>query len=163
MNFAHPESLVFWQVILFVITLFLLTKYAWKPILNAVKEREKNINQALASAQEAKKEMAMLKSDNEKLLAQARAERDVILKEAKEAKDKIIAQAKEEAQKQGKIIIENAKEMIEAEKRTAIVDLKKEVASISLEIAQKVVKTELGNAQNQQRLIEQELEKVNFK
>lgn len=160
MNLTHPESLIFWTIIVFIITLFLLTKYAWKPILNAVKQREKSINDALVSAEEAKKEMANLKADNEKLLNEARAERDEILKEARAIKDRIVTEAKEEAHREGQKIIAQAKTTIENEKKAAIIDLKSQVASLSLEIAQKVVKTELSEKTKQEQLINNLLKEV---
>ena len=113
MNFVHIESLSFWTLIVFVCLLLLLRAYAWKPILKALKDRENSINDALAAADDAKKEMANLKADNEKLLAQARIERDEMLKEAREAKERIISQAKEEAQREGAKLIEQAKNSIE--------------------------------------------------
>lgn len=160
MNLAHPESLVFWTIIVFIVTLFLLTKFAWKPILSAVKQREKSINDALTSAEEARKEMANLKADNEKLLAQACAERDEILKEARQIKDRIVSEAKEEAHSEGQKIIAQAKAVIEDQKKAAIVDLKSQVAAISLQIAQKVVKTELSETQRQEQLISSLLKDV---
>lgn len=124
MNITHPESLIFWSVLIFVILLFLLKKFAWKPILSAVKQREDSINKALDAAEEARKQMANLKADNERLAAEARAERDNMLKEAKELKDKIVAEAKNEAQKEGQKLIEQAKLAIEAEKKSAVAELK---------------------------------------
>ena len=158
MDILKPEGLSFWTIIVFVILLFLLTKYAWKPILKAIKEREKSINDALASAEEAKKEMANLKADNEKLLAQARAEQ-----EAREIKDKIVNQAKEEAQLESQKIITQAKISIENEKKTALAELKNQVADISLEIAQKVISKELSSQAKQEELIGNLLNDITLK
>ena len=122
-------GLFFWQTVLFLALLFLLRKYAWKPILNAVNEREEGIRNALLSAENAKKEMQNLKSDNEKLLAEARLERDTMMKEAREIKEKMINDAKTEAQAQGLKMIEQAKAAIQSEKNAAMADLKNQVVS----------------------------------
>ena len=160
MNITHPESLIFWTVLVFVILLVLLRKYAWKPILGAVKSRETSINDALAAAEEARKEMHNLKADNELILKGARAERDSLLKEAREMKEKIIADAKEEAQEQGSKIIAQAKAAIEGEKRAALAELKNQVASLSVEIAEKVVKQEFSDKDKQLELVENMLGEV---
>ena len=131
MNFIHPESLSFWTLIVFVCLLLLLRAFAWKPILKALKEREDSINHALEAADEAKKEMANLKADNEKLLTEARQEREAILKEAREIKERVISQAKEEAHAEGLKIISQAKATIEGEKKMAIAEIK-EQNSLSL-------------------------------
>ncbi|MDO4229180.1 MAG: F0F1 ATP synthase subunit B [Capnocytophaga sp.] len=157
MNFAHPESLLFWSTIIFLILFFLLAKFAWKPILSAVKQREESINNALEAAEEARKQMANLKADNERLLVEAKAERDAMLKEAKELKDKIVAEAKEEAQKEGQKIIEQAKQAIDNERKVAVAQLKDKVASLSIEIAQKVIKNELSDEKKQTSLINEYL------
>lgn len=160
MNIVQPEGLVFWVLVIFAILLFLLAKFAWKPILSAVKEREDSINEALDAAKEAKKEVANLKVDNEKLLAQARQERDAILKEARRIKDQIITQAKDEAQAEGAKIIAAAKQAIDAERKQAVIDLRSQVAELSAGIAQKVVSQELSSANKQEELIAQLLKEV---
>ncbi|MGS2763520.1 F0F1 ATP synthase subunit B [Sinomicrobium sp. M5D2P9] len=160
MNITHPESLIFWTVLVFIILLVLLRKYAWKPILGAVKNRETSINDALAAAEEARKEMQNLKADNERILKEARAERDTLLKEAREMKEKILADAKEEAQEQGNKIIAQAKLAIEGEKKAALAELKNQVASLSVEIAEKVVKQELSDKDKQLELVENMLGEV---
>lgn len=157
MNLTAPESLIFWTTLIFLVFLFLLRKFAWKPILGAVKSREDSINNALLSAEEAKKEIQNLKADNEKLLQEARAERDAMLKEAREIKDKIVSEAKEEAQTQGAKLIEQAKATIEGEKNAAMAELKNQVSSLSLEIAEKVVKSELSDKTSQTKLVEKML------
>ncbi|RAV29428.1 F0F1 ATP synthase subunit B [Sinomicrobium soli] len=154
MNITHPESLIFWTVLVFVILLVLLKKYAWGPILGAVKDRETSINDALAAAEEARKEMQNLKADNERILKEARAERDALLKEAREIKEQIIADAKGEAQEQGNKIIAQAKSTIESEKKAALAELKNQVAGLSLEIAEKVVKQEFSDKDKQLELVE---------
>ena len=160
MNFTAPESLIFWTTIIFVVFFMLLRKFAWKPILNAVKGREDSINNALLSAENAKKEMMALKSDNQKLLDDARAERDAMIKEATAIKDKMIADAKFEAQTQGAKMIEQAKATIESEKNNAVAEIKNQVSSLSLEIAEKLLKEELSNKESQTKLVEKMLADV---
>jgi F-type H+-transporting ATPase subunit b len=150
-------GLFIWQVVIFVGLIFLLKKFAWKPILDAVNEREEGIKNALLSAENAKKEMQNLKSDNEKLLADARAERDALMKEAREIKDKMINDAKIEAQEAGEKMIAQAKAAIESEKNVAMADLKNQVSSLSLEIAEKVLRDELSNKDSQTKLVEKML------
>ncbi len=145
------------QTILFVGLILLLKKFAWKPILDAVNEREEGIKNALLSAESAKKEMQNLKSDNEKLLADARAERDTMIKEAREMKEKMINDAKTEAQVAGEKMIAQAKAAIESEKNAAMADLKNQVSSLSLEIAEKVLRDELSNKESQTKLVEKML------
>ena len=157
MNFTSPESLVFWTTLIFVVFFLLMRKFAWKPILGAVKGREDSINNALLAAENAKKEMLNLKSDNEKLLAEARAERDLMMKEAREIKEKMIADAKSEAQVQGAAMIESAKATIESEKNAAMAELKNQVSSLSLEIAETLLKGELSNKEAQTKLVEKML------
>ena len=160
MNFTAPESLIFWTTIIFVVFFMLLRKFAWKPILTAVKGREDSINNALLSAENAKKEMMALKSDNQKLLDEARAERDAMIKEATAIKDKMIADAKFEAQTQGAKMIEQAKATIESEKNNAVAEIKNQVSSLSLEIAEKLLKEELSNKESQTKLVEKMLADV---
>jgi len=150
-------GLFFWALIIFVGLVLLLKKFAWKPILDAVNEREEGIKNALLSAENAKKEMQNLKSDNEKLLADARAERDLLMKEAREIKEKMINDAKTEAQFQGEKMIEQARASIASEKNAAIADLKNQVSALSLEIAEKILKGELANKEAQTNLVEKML------
>ncbi len=150
-------GLFIWQTVIFLGLIFLLKKFAWKPILDAVNEREEGIKNALLSAESAKKEMQNLKSDNEKLLAEARAERDSLMKEAREIKDKMINDAKTEAQAAGEKMIAQAKAAIESEKNAAMTDLKNQVSSLSLEIAEKVLRDELSNKESQTKLVEKML------
>ena len=160
MNLAHPESLLFWNTITFLILLFLLSKYAWKPIMKSVKEREASINSALEAAEEAKKEMQNLKANNERLLAEARVERDLMLKEAREMKDKIVAEAKEEAQREGDKLIKQAKDLIDSEKKVALAQLKDQRAALSIEMAQKIMINELVDTKKQTVLINNYLKDV---
>ena len=150
-------GLFFWQAIILVILIVLLAKFAWKPILAALAAREEGISNALLAAENAKKEMQNLKSDNEKLLAEARAERDAMIKEAREIKEKMIADAKSEAQAQGEKMIESAKASIESEKNAAMAELKNQVSSLSLEIAETLLKEELSNKEAQTKLVEKML------
>ncbi|HPW97468.1 MAG TPA: F0F1 ATP synthase subunit B [Flavobacterium sp.] len=145
------------QFVLFVALVFLLKKFAWKPILDAVNEREDGIKNALLSAENAKKEMQNLKSDNEKLLADARLERDAMMKDAREIKEKMINDAKTEAQVAGEKMIAQAKAAIESEKNAAMAELKAQVSNLSLDIAEKVLKSELSNKESQTKLVEKML------
>ncbi|MCA6421254.1 MAG: F0F1 ATP synthase subunit B [Flavobacterium sp.] len=145
------------QTVLFLALVFLLKKFAWKPILDAVNEREEGIKNALLSAENAKKEMQNLKSDNEKLVADARLERDAMMKEAREIKDKMINDAKTEAQTAAQKMIEQAKASIESEKNAALAELKAQVSTLSLDIAEKLLKDELSNKESQTKLVEKML------
>ncbi|MFY7757924.1 MAG: F0F1 ATP synthase subunit B [Flavobacterium stagni] len=150
-------GLFFWQVLIFVGLILLLKKFAWKPILDAVNEREEGIKNALQSAEQARKDMENLMSTNEKMAAEARAERDAMMKEAREIKEKMINDAKAEAQIQGEKMIEQAKAAIESEKNAAMADLKNQVSALSLEIAEKLLKDELSNKESQTKLVEKML------
>ncbi|WP_310555367.1 F0F1 ATP synthase subunit B [Flavobacterium sp.] len=150
-------GLFFWQMLIFVALIFLLKKFAWKPILDAVNEREEGIKNALLSAENAKKEMQNLQASNERTLQEARLERDTMLKEAREIKEKMIADAKEEANTQGLRMIEQAKTAIESEKNAAMAELKSHVSSLSIEIAEKLLKEELSNKDSQMKLVEKML------
>lgn len=156
-------GLFFWQIILFVLLLFLLKKYAWKPILDALNNREEGIKNALDEADKARQEMVDLKSSNEKILKEARAERDGMLKDARMIKEKMIAEAKDEAKAQSGKIIEQAKQTIENEKQAAITELKNQVAELSIGIAEKIMKDELSNKDKQVKLIEKMLEETRLK
>jgi F-type H+-transporting ATPase subunit b len=147
-------GLFFWQLIILVVLILLMVKFAWKPIMEAINSREEGISNALLAAENAKKDMQNLKADNEKLLAEARAERDIMIKEAREIKEKMISDAKSEAQVQGEKMIEQAKATIASEKNAAIADLKNQVGALSLEIAEKVLKGELANKEAQTKLVE---------
>lgn len=157
MNFTAPESLIFWTSTIFFVFFILLRKFAWKPILGAVKGREESINNALASAESARREMQNLTADNQRILNEARAERDAMLKEAREMKEKMVADAKKEAQAQGEKMIEQAKAAISSEKNAAMAELKSQVSSLSLSIAEKLLKEELSNTEAQTKLVEKML------
>lgn len=147
-------GLFFWQTVLFLALLFLLRKYAWKPILGAINDREQGIKDALASAEDARKEMENLNADNERILKEARAERETMIKEARDLKTKLISDAKEEAKATADKMIIQAQEAIENEKKSAMAELKSQVASLSVEIAEKVVKDELSNKDKQLKIVE---------
>ena len=147
-------GLVFWSLITFFILLLVLRWFAWKPILGAVDERENGIKNALEAADKARKEMENLKADNERILNEARAEREAMLKDARDIKNKMVNDAKEEAQEQATKMIAQAQEAIENEKRSAMAELKNHVASLSIEIAEKVVREELSNKGRQLELVE---------
>lgn len=155
MDLVTPDvGLLFWTFISFIILFVLLKKFAWKPIVGTVNDREQSIREALASAEAAKKEMENLTADNEKILQEARAEREAMLKEARELKAKLIADSKEEAKLAADKMISNAQEAIETEKKAAVAELKNQVASLSVEIAEKVMKAELSDKEKQLKLVE---------
>lgn len=150
-------GLFFWQVLIFVGLIFLLKKFAWKPILDAVNDREEGIKNALLSAENARKEMQNLQADNQRILQEARLERDNMLKDAREMKEKMVDDAKTEAQAQGQKMIEQAKAAIESEKNAAMAELKLQVSTLSLSIAEKLLKDELSNKDAQTKLVEKML------
>tara|TARA_B100001057_G_scaffold480967_1_gene554440 strand:- start:308 stop:802 length:495 start_codon:yes stop_codon:yes gene_type:complete len=155
MDLITPEfGLIFWTGISFLILLFILRKFAWKPILNSVNDREDNIKKALKEADKARQEMQNLNASNEQLLKDARSERDALMKEAREIKDKIIADAKEEAKEVTSKLIENAQASIEQEKQAALAELKKQVADLSIGIAETVIKKELTSKEDQLKLVD---------
>ena len=159
MDLITPEfGLVFWTLITFFILLVILKKFAWRPILGAVSEREEGIKNALASAENARIEMENLQSDNERILKEARLEREVMLKEARELKNKIIDDAKEEAKRQSDKLVRQAQETIITEKKAAISDLRAEVAKVSISIAEKVIRGELSDADKQEKLVKSMLD-----
>jgi F-type H+-transporting ATPase subunit b len=163
MNLVTPDiGLIFWTTLTFLILLFLLKKFAWKPILNMVKERDESIENALNSAEEAKKEMAALNAKNEELLQEAREERDKMLKEARDTKDKMISEAKEQAREEGNKLISNARESIETEKKAALADIKNQVATLSVEVAERILKDKLAEDGGQDKLVEKYIEDINL-
>jgi|TARA_R110002073_G_scaffold56835_14_gene144519 F-type H+-transporting ATPase subunit b len=153
-------GLVFWTIITFIFLVVILKKFAWKPILGAVSDREEGIKEALASAEKARLEMQNLNADNERILKEARAEREALLKEARDIKSKLIEDAKGEAQVQANKMIEQAQLAIESEKKSAMAELKNHVAGLSLDIAEKVVRQELSNKDKQLELVESMLDEA---
>ncbi len=155
-------GLFFWQTLLFLTLLFLLRKFAWKPILGAVNSREESIKKALDSAKEAEEKMASITAKNEEFLKQAREERAVILREAKDAKDAIVAEAKGVAQKEADRILVSANEQIAIERMKAVTELKNQVGKLSLEIAEKILTAELDDKSKQEALVNNLVEDVNL-
>lgn len=153
-------GLFFWMLVLFIALVFLLKKFAWKPILEAVEKRESGIEDALKAAEKAKLEMQNLQADNERLLNEARAEREAMLKDARALKAKMIADAEGEAQAKANKMIAQAQAAIESEKRSAMAELKGQVANLSLEIAEKVVGTELSSKDKQMDLVQSMLDET---
>jgi F-type H+-transporting ATPase subunit b len=153
-------GLFFYQAAILAILLILLAKFAWKPIMNAITAREVGIASAISAAENAKKEMQALQADNQRILAEARAERDAMMKEAREIKEKMIADAKAAAQSEGDKIIEQAKASIASEKNAAMAELKGQVSALSVEIAEKLLKSELSNKEAQNNLVEKMLDDV---
>ncbi len=153
-------GLIFWTSLVFFILVFVLAKFAWKPILGAVKEREEAIDNALKSAEQARADMENLQADNEKLLKEAREERDIILKEARTMKENTISEAKDAATAEADKIIASAKEQIEHEKMAAITELKNQVASLSIEMAEKVLRAELKDQKAQTEMVERMVDDV---
>ena len=154
MELVTPEiGLIFWTTVVFSLLLVVLKKYAWKPILSAVDERNKSIEDALKAADKAKEEMLSLNADNERILMEAKKERDILLKEGREIKDSIIAEAKDQAKVNAEKILTIAKEQIINEKMKAITELKNQVANLSIEIAEKILKSELQDLNKQKELV----------
>ena len=148
-------GLFFWQTLLFVALLLLLKKFAWKPILDAVNERETSIKDSLSAAEKARDDMEAVQADNKRILKEARAERDALLAEAKTASVQIVNQAKEDAKAAADKITAQAQETIQNEKIAAINELKGQVASLSIDIAEKVIQTELKDKATQEQLVSQ--------
>lgn len=151
-------GLIFWSTLIFLLLLIVLKKYAWKPVLNAVKGREERIKSALESAEEAREEMAKLKADNEVILKEAKEERNNLIQEARSIKIKMIDDAKVLANEEANKIIETARVKINSEKEAAIMDLRRQVAEFSVEIAEKILKKKLEDTREQRSLIERSLD-----
>ncbi len=153
-------GLVFWMLVTFVILLVLLKKFAWGPILKAVSSREEGIRNALMSAENARLEMQELQADNQRVLQEARMERDQMLKEARDIREKMIAEAKNDAQVQAQKMIEQAKLAIAAEKNAAMTELKEKISAISVDIAEKILQSELSAKESQTKMVEKMLDEV---
>lgn len=155
MELLTPEfGLFFWQLITFLLVLFLLSKYAWKPIMKGIKAREESIIEALSAAERAKTEMQRISAENEKLLQEARAEKDQILKKAQETARQLIDEAKENAKKEANRMIEDARRIIESEKNTALSQIKEQIASLSVEVAERILKSQLSDEIRQKAYID---------
>lgn len=161
MELVQPGlGLIIWMTIAFAILLWILAKFAWKPIMEGLKEREDSIDEALNAANKAKEEMKELEFSNEQLLKEAKEERDVILRDARKVKESIIEEARGKANVEANRIVENAKESIQFEKMAAITEMKNELASLSIEIAEKILKEELSAKDKHKKLIERLINEV---
>jgi F-type H+-transporting ATPase subunit b len=143
-------GLLFWTLLAFLIVFFILKKFAWKPILNSLGERERTIADSLETAQRVKAEMAQLKSENEELMVKAREERSAMLKEARETKDRIINEAKDQAKIEASKIVAEAQQAIQAQKMAAITEVKNQVGKLVIEVSEKVLRKELSTKEAQE-------------
>ncbi len=153
-------GLIVWTVLAFLVVLFILKKFAWKPILKGLNDREENIANSIATAEKVKLEMSQLKSENEALLVAAREERSIMLREAKEIKDKMINDAKEEAKVQATKIITDANASIHNQKMAALTDIKNQVGKMVIEVSEKVLRRELASKGEQENYIKQLAEEI---
>jgi len=158
--FTPNLGTIFWMVIIISIVAFVLKKFAWKPILNALYEREESIETALNAAQEARQEMDKLKAGNEELLAEARKEKESILREAMNLKESVIAEAKEKASAETQRSIEHARQQIQNERAKAVNEMKKQMAQLSLMIAEKVIRKEMADDKNQQEMVKRIVDEI---
>jgi len=154
MDLLTPEiGLLFWQLVVFLILVFALSRFAWKPITQSLKEREENIQSALDMAEKTRVEMTKLQADNQRLLAEARAERDAIVRSANDTRDRILAEAQQKATEEGQRIMNQTRDAIQAERQAMMAQVKKEVAELSLGIAEKVLRKELSDKKSQEELV----------
>jgi F-type H+-transporting ATPase subunit b len=155
MELIKPDlGLLFWMIVSFSILLFVLIKFAWKPILNALRDRERSISKSLLAAQKAKDEMAKIEFGNEKITQLAKLEKESLLKEAKELKNKILEEARENAKLESKKIIEEARKSVEQEKNLVINEIKNQIAALSVDIAENILRQKLGDESKQKELID---------
>jgi len=156
MGLIQPDlGTVIWMLVVFGIVFYILAKFAWKPILGALQQRDQSIERALRSAENARKDIEKIKADNEKIIAKGREERDQMMMEARDIKDKLIAEAKNQANEEAEKLIRSAKQAIENEKATVLTDIRKQVAAFSLEIAEKIIRQKLSDDKEQQKLIDE--------
>ena len=155
-------GLIFWSTLFFLILLFVLGKFAWPAILTAVVARNESIRKALESADQAREEMKQLQSNNEKILAEAKAERNALLKDARDVKDRLISEAKEQASLEAKKLLKSAKEAIHAEKASAINEMKEQMAVLSVDIAEKLIRLKLGNDKEQKELVNKLVDEIDL-
>ena len=154
MDLLTPDlGLLFWQILIFGILFFILSRFAWKPITNSLKEREDDIQSALDMAQQTRAEMAQLKAQNDKILVEARTERDAILRGAKETADRMIAEAQNKAAAEGQRMLDQARDAMQNERQALVTQMKREMVSLSLGIAEKVLNKELGDKTAQEKLV----------
>lgn len=155
MDLITPDlGTTIWMVVVFGIVLYILGKYAWKPIMGALKQRDLSIENALRSAENARKDIEKIKADNEKTMAKAREERDKMMMEARDIKEKLVAEAKKQASEEAEKLMRSAKLAIENEKAAMINDIRKQVASFSIEIAEKVVRQTLSDDEKQKEFVQ---------
>lgn len=161
MELIKPDlGLLIWMLLSFGVVLYVLARFAWKPILKAIKDRERSISKSLLAAQRAKEEMAKIEFGNEKITALAKLERDNLLKEAKELKEKILEDAKEDAKAEAKKIIDHAIQSVQKEKNEAINEIKNQIAALSVDIAEKILKQKLGDDKKQKELLEKLVDNI---
>ena len=154
MDLLTPEiGLLFWQLVVFLLLVFVLSRFAWKPITQSLKEREDNIQSALDMAERTRVEMAKMQADNQKLLGEARAERDAIIRTANDTRDRIVGEAQQKASEEGKRIMDQTREAMQAERQAMMAQVKKEVVELSLGIAEKVLRKELSDKKSQEDLV----------
>jgi F-type H+-transporting ATPase subunit b len=163
MELVNPGiGLIFWMTLAFLAILYILGKYAWKPIMKSLKERETSIHEALNSAEKAREDMLTLKFSNEQLLQEAKNDRDAILAEARKIKDSIIEESKLKASEEADRIIISARESIQNEKMAAMTDLKNQLADFSLEVAKKILMKELSDPKKQEEYVKELMKDLKF-
>ncbi len=163
MELVTPHiGLIFWMTLSFSIVVWILGKFAWKPIMKALKEREESIENALNAAEKAKEEMSNLVFSNEQLMKEAKNERDTMLRDAKKISDQIVGEAKNKAETEANRIVQSAKENIHFEKMAALTELKNQIAILSIEIAEKVIKEDLSTNEKQKDLVKKLLNEIHF-
>jgi F-type H+-transporting ATPase subunit b len=163
MELVTPHiGLIFWMILSFSLVVFILGKFGWKPVMKALKEREESIDNALRAADRAKEEMAQLTFSNEQLMKEAKEERDIMLRDARKIRDNVIGEAKTKAEDEAKRILETAKENIHFEKMAALTDLKNQIAILSIEIAEKIMKEDLSTNEKQKALVNKLLNEIHF-
>jgi len=163
MDLLTPSfGLIIWTLLVFVVVFVILKKYAWKPILNSLAERERNINDSISTADRVRQEMSNLKAENETLLNQAREERSQMLREAKEIRDKIINDAREDARLAGNKMIADAQAAINQQKMASIIELKNQVGKLVIEVSEKILRRELASREEQEKYINQLAEKIDL-
>jgi F-type H+-transporting ATPase subunit b len=155
-------GMIFWTTVFFLILLLILGKFAWPSILSAVRARNESIRKSLDSAKKAREEMARLQADNEKILAEAKTERDEMMKEARDVKDAIIAEAREKAAEDASKLLKNAKEAIKNEKLAAINEIKEQIATLSIDIAEKVLRQTLSAEKEQKKLVDKLIDDIDL-
>ena len=160
--FQPTPGLALWSLIIFCLFWWIMSKYAFKPIANALRKRESDIQEALDEAKKSREEMASMKADNEKLLAEAREERSKIIREAKETGNKMVSEAKEKAKAESNKIISDARMEIEKQRTVALASAKNEVGAMALEIAEKVIRKELKNSAEHQNFVSKLVEDINL-